>query len=112
MAKTYPADTCLVVYVTMPDKTAALAYCETLIRERLAACANILDNATSVYWWNNSLETSTECVCVFKTTGRRFDAFAARARETHPYEVPCITAWPIADGNPDFLRWIRGETSA
>ena len=104
-------DDCLLAYVTMPDKAAAREFCETLVRERLAACANILDGADSVYWWRDTLETARECVCIFKTTRRRYPAFEARALETHPYETPCIVAWPLERGLGDFLNWIRAETT-
>lgn len=106
------ADTgCLLAYITMPDKDSAAAYCETLVRERLAACANILDGVASVYWWRDNLEKANECVCVLKTTRERYPAFFARAKEMHPYEVPCIVAWPLEQGNADFFRWIGTETA-
>ena len=101
----------MIVYVTMPDAQTAQAICETLVRERYAACANIMDGAKSVYWWRNELETSTETVCIFKTTRERYPAFQARAIELHPYEVPCIVAWPLEQGNQDFLDWIGTETA-
>lgn len=106
-----PENGCLFVYITMPDKASAVAYCETLVQERLAACANILDRAASVYWWQGALEKSDECVCVLKTTRARYPAFFARAMETHPYETPCIVVWPLETGNSDFLTWIHTETT-
>ncbi len=102
----------LIVYVTMPDGASATTFSETLVRERLAACANILDNAKSVYWWRDVLETATETVCLFKTTRERFPAFLERAKKLHPYDVPCIVAWPVELGNKDFLEWIRAETAS
>ena len=33
-----------------------------------------------------------------------------RARELHPYEVPCIVALPLVHGHAPFLRWITEET--
>ncbi len=101
---------CLLVYITMPDKDAARTFCETLVRERFAACANILDGATSIYWWRDALETGTETVCLFKTTRERFPAFLDKAKALHPYEVPCIVAWPLERGNTDFFTWIETET--
>ena len=101
---------CLLAYITMPDRESDLAYCETLVRERLAACANILDGATSVYWWQGALETGGECVCILKTTRERYPAFFARAKETHPYDVPCIVAFSLETGNEDFFAWLRSET--
>ena len=101
----------LLVYVTMPDSASAQAFCETLVRERLAACANILDGAKSVYWWRDALETATETVCLFKTARERFPAFLERAKALHPYDVPCIVAWPLEQGNQNFLDWIGVETT-
>lgn len=102
---------CLLVYITMPDETSARAYCEALVRGRFAACANILDGASSAYWWRGELETATETVCMLKTTRERFPAFMERAKELHPYDVPCIVAWPLEHGNPEFFDWIRTETT-
>lgn len=100
----------LLVYVTMPDAESAQTFCKTLVRERYAACANILSGAHSVYWWRNELETATETICLFKTTRERFPVFMERAKELHPYDVPCIVAWPLEQGNKDFLDWIGAET--
>ena len=102
---------CLLVYITMPDMAAAETFCTTLVHERLAACANILPGATSIYWWQEALETAQEVVCVFKTTREHFPAFEGRAKELHPYDVPCIVAWPLERGNKEFLDWIGAETS-
>ena len=102
---------CLLAYVTMPDRESAGTFCETLVRERLAACANIVDRVSSIYWWQGELENEEECACLFKTTRERFPAFKARAMETHPYDVPCIVAWPLAAGNDAFFNWIRSETT-
>ena len=103
---------CLLVYVTMPDKASAEAFCKTLVQERLAACANIVPGVTSVYWWQNELETAEEVVCLFKTTRERFPAFESRAKDLHPYDVPCIVAWPLERGNKEFFDWIGQETRA
>ncbi len=101
---------CLLVYVTMPDTPSARVFCETLVRERFAACANILGGAESVYWWQGNLETAAETVCLFKTSRERFPAFLEKAKALHPYDVPCIVAWPLEAGNGDFLDWIGTET--
>ena len=107
---TLPGDR-LIVYVTMPDAASARTFSETLVRERYAACANILDNAHSIYWWQDALETATETVCLFKTTRERFPAFLERAKDLHPYDIPCIVAWPLEQGNRDFFDWIGTETA-
>ncbi len=105
------ADDCLLIYMTAPDNKSAVCWCETLVAERLAACANILDGVSSIYWWQGAVEKTAETVCILKTTRGRFAAFTARAQELHSYETPCIVALPLTDGLPDFLDWIRAETA-
>ncbi len=100
----------LLVYITAPAEEAA-PLCETLVRERLAACANILGGARSIYWWDDAVRNATESVCLLKTTADRFPALQQRARELHSYETPCIVALPISAGDEDFLAWLRRETA-
>lgn len=102
----------LFVYMTAPDKETAGSIARVLVQERLAACANILDGATSLYWWKGEIEEARECLCVLKTTDASFPALEARVRELHPYETPCIVALPISFGSAPFLRWIEEETVA
>jgi periplasmic divalent cation tolerance protein len=37
-------------------------------------------------------------------------AIVARTQQLHPYDVPCVIALPLVDGNPAYLRWIAEET--
>ncbi len=100
----------LFVYMTAPDRATARNLAETLVRERLAACANILDGMESWYWWQGEVQQATESVCILKTTAAGYAALEQRARELHPYEIPCIVALPVLRGHEPFLRWIAEET--
>ncbi len=100
----------LFIYMTAPDRGTARNIARILVRERLAACANIVDTVESVYWWHGVLEEANECVCIFKTTAKRFAALEKRIRELHPYETPCIVALPVVFGSLPYLRWIEEET--
>lgn len=99
----------LVVYVTVPGDLAE-KFGETLVRERLAACMTMLGGAVSLYWWEGAVQRAAECVCLFKTTKGLFPAFLERAKALHPYVVPCIVAWPLAEGSPGYCDWVRAET--
>ena len=102
---------CLAVYCTTPDKASAESMGETLVRERLAACVNIVEGITSLYWWGGSVTRDNECACILKTTRGRYAKLEARIRELHTYDVPCIVAVPVTLGNPAFLDWVRAETN-
>jgi periplasmic divalent cation tolerance protein len=100
----------ILVYITAPTPESARTLAETLVRERLVACVNILDMAHSLYWWDGAAQNATESICLCKTTRERYSAVEARVRGMHPYEVPCIVALPIEDGFRPFLDWITRET--
>jgi periplasmic divalent cation tolerance protein len=45
------------------------------------------------------------------TSQSRITEIVARAKREHPYEVPGISTRPITGGNPDYLAWIRQQTT-
>lgn len=98
------------VYVTFPDEETARRTARVLIDEHLAACANIHGPAQSIYAWNGEIQEEREYAVLLKTTAGRVPELQKRILDEHPYDVPCIVHWPIEDGNPDFLDWIRSET--
>ncbi|MFZ5426750.1 MAG: divalent-cation tolerance protein CutA [Thermodesulfobacteriota bacterium] len=100
----------LFVYVTAGDRAEALKIGRTLVEERLAACANVMDGLTSVYWWDGKVQESAEACFIAKTRSELFERLTARVKELHSYDVPCVVALPVADGNPDFMDWISAET--
>ncbi|MGE4014396.1 MAG: divalent cation tolerance protein CutA, partial [Alphaproteobacteria bacterium] len=50
-------------------------------------------------------------VLIAKSRDVLIDRLTARVKELHSYTVPCVVALPIVQGNADYLRWIRDETS-
>ena len=98
------------VYITASDKSEALKIGRTLVEERLAACVNVIDNMTSVYWWEGQIENSAEVVLIAKTKRELVEPVISRVKELHSYSCPCIVSWPIRAGNPDYLSWIQEET--
>jgi periplasmic divalent cation tolerance protein len=99
------------IYITCPNRQEALQLAQAVVVQRLAACANILDGMTSVYWWDGQVQEDQECVLIFKTQAPLVDELIAKVRDLHSYEVPAILSLPILKGNPDYLQWIGSETS-
>jgi periplasmic divalent cation tolerance protein len=97
------------IYVTAATLAEAEKIAKTVVTERLAACANIVDGVTSIFHWEGTLCREKEAVLILKTTEEKTDALTARIQELHSYECPCIVVLPIEGGNPDFLDWIEGE---
>ena len=97
-------------YITAGSRVEALAIARTVVEERLAASANVLDGATSIYWWQGALEQASEAVLILKTRTELVERLTARILELHSYECPCVVALPIVAGNPQYLDWIAAET--
>jgi periplasmic divalent cation tolerance protein len=101
----------LIVLTTYPDQETALKTASKLVREKLAACVNVLPQMTSVYEWRGEVKTDREHLLIAKTTLPRFAALETAIVDTHPYELPEIIATPIARGLKDYLKWIDAQTT-
>lgn len=97
------------VYITTASRQEAETISKVLISERLAACTNILDRMSALFWWDGDVQRENEVVLVAKTRADRFDRLVEEVKERHSYDCPCIIGLPIAVGNPDYLTWIDGE---
>lgn len=98
------------VYMTVRDRKEALSIAEEVVRERLAACANILPQMTSIYEWQGEMQQEEECVVILKTHASRLSWLTDRLVQLHSYECPCVVSVPILGGNNAFLEWVRDKT--
>ena len=98
------------LYVTAANSHEADTIANTLVTERLAACANLLGPISSVYFWDGQLQKSQEVALILKTRQTLSDAAVARVRALHSYECPAIVVIPVLGGHAEFLDWIRTET--
>lgn len=98
-----------ILYITTPGKKAAVTIAETLLQEELIACANILENSTSIYKWEKEVKYEKEAVLILKVKDSKAQATITRAQAIHPYECPCIIQIPVENGNEDFLQWVEGK---
>ncbi|MEW6329545.1 MAG: divalent-cation tolerance protein CutA [Candidatus Micrarchaeota archaeon] len=101
----------ILVYITFPNKKSASRICDTLVREKLAACANIFP-IHSIYRWKNKIEKTNEHVALVKTSEKNYEKIEKRVRALHPYELPAIFAIPVARGYGKYLRWAEESSQA
>lgn len=95
----------LLFVTTPPDDAERIV--ETLVRERLVACGNIVPGVRSIYVWKGELVRDEEAIVLMETTRERLDACTTRLRALHPYECPKIVAVDPASVNDDYLAWVR-----
>ena len=97
----------ILVYVTVPDRACAMSLAREVVDVGLAACANILPNMTSIYFWNGAVEEAEEIILLLRTRADLFDKLEEKIRAMHPYDVPCIVALPLSHGSKAYLEWIN-----
>ena len=99
------------VTTTTSSQEEAEQIARALVMKRLAACVQIVGPITSVYWWQEELETAVEWLCYIKSKQDLYPQIEAAIQQNHPYDTPEIIATPISLGSRDYLRWIDAETT-
>ena len=97
----------IVVLVTTKDKLEAEKISQSLLSDRLIACANIVSPATSFFHWSGKIDKAEECLVVMKSRLDLFAQVVERVKCLHSYEVPEIVALPIVDGSAAYLDWMN-----
>ncbi len=94
------------LYVTFPSEEQARTICSTLVKEGLAACANVFP-VWSVYRWKGVVEGHGESAALLKTTAAGVPALEGRIVELHPYETPCIVASGPEGAFDPYRAWVE-----
>ena len=76
-----------------------------LVRNRLAACVNILD-VRSVYRWEGKFHDDKERLLVVKSTPSSFKEIEAYIKANHSYDCPEIVAVESSAVSKQYLDWV------
>lgn len=97
---------------TFPNKDSAMIVIRTLLEQRFVACANILSNIESWYWWQNKIENSNEVLVLFKTPHIKCDVAMEAIQKNHPYETPEVIVVDIDKISEKYQSWLICETNS
>ena len=103
---------CVQVQTTASSEDEADRLATVLLDARLAACVQVIGPVRSRYWWEGTLETATEWLCMAKTTADLVDQVTAAIVAAHSYDTPEVLVVPVADGNDRYLRWVDDTVHA
>jgi len=96
----------ILVLITAKDKEEAERIATYMIKNNLAACANILGDINSIFWWKQNIEREQEILIILKTRKEKFPKIVSTIKTIHSYSCPEVIAIPIIDGNRDYLNWL------
>jgi periplasmic divalent cation tolerance protein len=99
----------VVVLTTAPSPEVAERIGETLVAERLAACANVVPGIRSIFRWEGAVSRESEVLVVLKTTWEVWEDVRRRLVELHPYDVPEAIVLDVRAGHAPYLSWVRAE---
>ncbi|KAJ4962849.1 hypothetical protein NE237_022788 [Protea cynaroides] len=100
----------IVVYVTVPNKEAGKKLAESLVKEKLAACVNIVPGIESIYQWQGEIQKDSEELLIIKTRESLLEALTEHVKANHEYDVPEVIALPIKGGSLPYLEWVKNST--
>ncbi len=99
----------LVVFITTADAEEAQRIADVLLKERKAACINIVPKISSRFWWQGKLDSAEESLLIVKTRASVLDEVVNLVKKHHGYDVPEVIALPIIGGSQDYLEWLGRE---
>ena len=97
------------VLVTVDSKENAKRIARHLLERGLAACANLFQ-VDSLFHWEGGVAEEREWGMLLKTRSEDFREVESAVMEVHPYQVPCIVRYGIAEGHQPYLDWVGEST--
>jgi periplasmic divalent cation tolerance protein len=92
--------------MTVSDEKEATKIAHILLKEKLIACANIVDPISSFFWWEGKIDKANEFLVIMKSRKSLFKKLSEKVKELHSYEVPEIIALSVIEGLPSYLNWL------
>ena len=100
----------LLAMTTCADQAAAERLARALVEHRLAACVSAGSPITSVYPWQDRVETETEVPLTIKTAPHRLAELKRFIEEHHECDVPELLIVPVVDGAQAYFQWAEDWT--
>ena len=74
-----------------------------LVKEKLAACVNVIPGLTSIYEWEGRMEEDSEALLKIKTKTSLINNVTDEVKKLHSYDTPEVIATPITGGNQKYI---------
>ncbi len=95
------------IYVTVKNEKEGIYISKLVVKNKLAACANLFPKIQSIFQWDNNIQIENEAVLIFKTTEKKYKDLEKFILKKHSYETPCILKLKIDKGQKTFMEWIE-----
>jgi periplasmic divalent cation tolerance protein len=100
----------MVVITSVGTEEQALDIAHALIRNRQAACVNLVPNVHSIYRWKGRVCDDGEFLLIIKTRASEFPGVRDTIHQINTYELPEVLAYRVDESSPAFSNWIVKTT--
>ena len=96
-----------IVYTVFSNKREAQKIINTLIKDKLIACANFWP-IESHYVWKGKKEEAREYACFIKTLKKNYKKVEKFILKNHSYDTPCILEIGIKKSYAGYDKYLEG----
>lgn len=100
----------IVVVTSVGTEDQALDIAHALIRNRQAACVNLVPNVHSIYRWKGRVCDDSEFLLMIKTRASEFESVRKTIQQINTYELPEVLAYRVDESSDAFSSWITKMT--
>ena len=100
----------IVVVTSVGTEDQALDVAHALIRNRPAACVNIIPNVHSIYRWKGRVCSDGEMLLLIKTVAGEFEGVRETIQKVNTYELLEVLAYRVDHASDPFGDWITRMT--
>lgn len=100
------------VYITCKDLKEAQRIGEHLLKKRLVACVNCIENVHSAYFWppkKHRIEEANESVLLCHTLESKYKEVEKEVLKIPSYDNPALYAIPISHVSQKYRDWLTSE---
>ncbi len=96
-------------FITCSGIDEARKIAKHLLEKRVIACANVVPEIDSMYWWKGKLEEADEALLIIKTREQLKGKVQKEVEKLNRYELPVIELFET-NINSKAEKWIEKET--
>jgi periplasmic divalent cation tolerance protein len=97
----------VLIYSTTDSLKEARTIGNELVKNKIAACVNIIPNVESIYNWQNKLNQDSEFLLIIKTDAKFKNDIQNMFEKIHSYDLPELIMINIQDSSAHYLRWMQ-----
>ena len=97
----------VLIYSTTDSLKEARTIGNELVKNKIAACVNIIPNVESIYNWQDKLNQDSEFLLIIKTDAKFKNDIQNMFEKIHSYDLPEFIMINIQDSSAHYLRWMQ-----